>query len=301
MRPVLPVSVVIATRNRPELLGDLLRSILDGDALPAQIIVADQSTGDGARPLDVVAADGVDLVHLPVHSAGSSRNRNAAIAVATQDLLAFTDDDCIVATDWLREVRAAADAAPPRTVITGTVVAGTDDGFVPSVSRATERQVHRGRYVGGEPFLMNNVAIPRCAFDEVGVFDERLGVGARWFQAAGDNDLCFRLMEAGYAVEFVPSVTVAHVGARRGRQLLALEWRYGVGQGAFYAKHVHWSDRHMLHRLRFDLARQGKRVSGIVRGDRGSVVQAVRSAVHCAGLLVGVTTFRMVYPERRRG
>jgi hypothetical protein len=32
-----------------------------------------------------------------------------------------------------------------------------------------------------------------------------------------------------------------------------LEWRYGVGRGAYYAKHLRWRDAYMLFRLARDI------------------------------------------------
>jgi len=41
--PLPPASLVLCTRNRPPLLADTLRSILDGEEVPAEIVVVDQS------------------------------------------------------------------------------------------------------------------------------------------------------------------------------------------------------------------------------------------------------------------
>lgn len=290
MRPVLSVSVVIATRDRPASLRALLDSIFVGDCLPTEIIVADQS--QGAFDLDE-APDGVHLVHLRVDSVGLSRNRNAGIAAATHDVLAFLDDDSLVEPSWLEELVSALDDAPTRTVVTGAVASGSTDGLIPSVTPPGKERIVTGRVTGGDPLFPNNMAVPRSAFDDVGLFDVRLGAGAPWFPAAEDNDFGFRLLEAGYAIEFVPSAVVHHVGARRGREVLALEWSYGRGQGAFYAKHVRWSDLHMLRRLTLDIGSRLRRVPAMLRGDRA----ALRELPYLAGLLLGALGWRLRYPR----
>jgi Glycosyl transferase family 2 len=40
---VLPASLIIPTRNRPGMIVEAIRSVLDGDALPSEIVVVDQS------------------------------------------------------------------------------------------------------------------------------------------------------------------------------------------------------------------------------------------------------------------
>ena len=289
MAIVLPVSVVIPTRDRPAMLHALVASICAGTCVPEEIVVADQGAG-----LSLPERDGdVRIVHLRVPGAGLSRNRNAGIAVATHDVLAFTDDDSVVDPDWLRELHDAILAAPPRTVVTGAVVAGDGEGVAPSLTKHAERKRFSGRITGGDPLFPNNMAIPRAAFDEVGLFDVRLGAGARWFPAAEDNDLGFRLLERGWTVEFVPTARIRHDGVRRGRELLALEWSYGRGQGAFYAKHMRWRDPYMTKRFLVNVVERLGRLPRLLRGDRS----AVREASYLAGLLVGAAGWRLRYPR----
>jgi hypothetical protein len=66
---VLPVSLVIPTRNRGRLLQETLESILAGDELPEEIVLADQSD----EPEDLtglVEARGCELVDVRVEGTG---------------------------------------------------------------------------------------------------------------------------------------------------------------------------------------------------------------------------------------
>jgi GT2 family glycosyltransferase len=89
-------------------------------------------------------------------------------------------------------------------------------------------------------------------FDKVGLFDERLGPGTS-FPAAEDNDLGYRLLEQGYCICYVPEAVVYHRAWRSERESLSLEWRYGVGRGAYYAKHMSWRDPYMFSRMVHDM------------------------------------------------
>ncbi|MEY2513509.1 MAG: hypothetical protein QOJ89_867 [bacterium] len=260
------------------MLLETVRSILAGERVPAELVVADQSTGPRATLPD---GGDVDIVHLQLSSVGLSRARNEAIAAARHDLLVFTDDDVLVERDWLGRLVDALVAAPPRTAVTGTVLPGSTSGHVPSVTHRTQPEVFSGRPFA-DPLFPNNMALRRQAFEEIGLFDERLGAGAD-FASAEDSDFGFRLLEAGYEIAFVPGAVLYHRGVRRGRQLAALDWAYGRGQGAFYAKHMSLSDRHVLRRFGRNVAFRLRRMTAIVRGDRG----AVREGIYLAGLLSG--------------
>lgn len=288
MRRLLPVSIVIPTRDRLVLLRETLESILAGDELPAQIVVADQSSGsDGELP----DAPGVAVVHLRLSSSGLSRARNAGIAATTHELIVITDDDVLVERDWLRRMVDALLGAPQRAAVTGRVRPVETSGHVPSVTSWTQPQVFEGRLYADVLFT-NNMAIWRRAFEELGLFDERLGAGAG-FPAAEDNDFGYRLLEAGHRVVFAPEAVLWHRGARRGRGLAALQWAYGRGQGAFYAKHLTRSDRHMLRRLGRNAAYRLRLMARVLRGDR----VALREGIYLAGLLSGAVAWRRRYGD----
>ena len=69
----LPVSLVIPTIGRIEPLRDCLRSVAAGSALPAEVLLADQSRADA------VAAVVADLPSLHIRRLASSA-RNIAVA-----------------------------------------------------------------------------------------------------------------------------------------------------------------------------------------------------------------------------
>src|SRR5205823_6583384 len=82
----------------------------------------------------------------------------------------------------------------------------------------------------------------------VGDFDDDLGPGAR-FPASEDSDLGFRLLEAGYHIHYIPEAVLYHRAWRSNSDYLPLRWSYGVGRGAFYAKHLRLDDRYIMRRM----------------------------------------------------
>jgi GT2 family glycosyltransferase len=160
--------------------------------------------------------------------------------------------------------------------------ADSQDRFAPSLKLDQRRVVYAGR-IGADVLYSNNAALPRDAVLACGGFDVRFGPGSI-FPTAEDNDLGFRLLEAGYRIVYVPEVVVYHRAWRTRADYIPLLWNYGRGQGAFYAKHASVRDGYMLRRF----ARQAVRHA--VRGKRQTrrdLRQACGEAAYVIGLLFG--------------
>src|SRR4051812_2639852 len=100
------VAVAIASRDRRELLAQLLAS-LRAQTLPSsefEVIVVDDGSSDGtAELLEREREEGeLDLTAIRHESsAGPAAARNAAWRAARAPLVAFTDDDCVATPAWL--------------------------------------------------------------------------------------------------------------------------------------------------------------------------------------------------------
>jgi hypothetical protein len=68
-----------------------------------------------------------------------------------------------------------------------------------------------------------------------------MGGGAP-LRSSQDFDLAFRAYRANRAILLEPSVTVDHYGARDVDQWPGTLQAYGIGDGAFYAKHIRCGD-----------------------------------------------------------
>jgi GT2 family glycosyltransferase len=139
-----------------------------------------------------------------------------------------------------------------------------------------------------------NVALHRDAVLALGGYDERLGAGTR-FASADDNDIGFRLLDAGFEVRHVPDAVVFHRAWRARDERVRMRWNYGRGKGAFYAKHMSRSDRYMLRRL---LADTRTRIRLGLGNLRSSPATSASQAVYLAGMLSGVLEW--LVRERRR-
>lgn len=92
------VSVLVCTRERPRDLERCLESLVALDPPAHEIIVVDNCPATGATR-ELCARFPVEYVLEP--QPGQSRARNRGLVHATGELVAFTDDDCVVDPGWL--------------------------------------------------------------------------------------------------------------------------------------------------------------------------------------------------------
>jgi GT2 family glycosyltransferase len=292
-------SLLICSRNRPALLEASVHSVLCGTDVPGELIVIDQSDTPNTHLGQQASTPDP---RCPLHyrwqpAAGLSAALNAAVAAARFDALLFTHDDVLVDPRWCGALTRALAGAGPGTIVTGRVLPAPDEldgGIVPSTKVDTAPRVFVGR-IGDDVLYPLNMAMQRETFNRIGRFDERLGPGTP-FPAAEDNDYGFRALEAGGRIEYVPSAVVYHRAWRR--DVVRLRWGYGLGQGAFYAKHFSLRDRYMARRAGAELRRYATlAATRALRGD-GRCRWYVASA---AGLCAGFVRWGWMYRLRGAG
>jgi len=183
-----------------------------------------------------------------VEEAGLSRAYNSGIAASTGELLAFTDDDCVVPQDWISRIAGAFAAEADGDLLYGQVIplAGLDDkhGWSPKLEIDEPRRLSRrdGFHVFG---MGANFAARRRLFDEIGPFDVVLGGGGP-LKSSQDFDLAYRTFHAGHVTLLRPEVTLEHDGRREAADWPSLLVAYGTGDGAFFTKHIRCRDPYAL-------------------------------------------------------
>ena len=284
-------SLLISSRNRPQLLWEAIQSILKGDEVPTEMVVIDQSEAPNSNLMSFQADRRCVFRYFWSEKKGVSIGRNMAVSIAAHPILVFTDDDMLVAPTWSGRIIRTLLAVGPSGVVTGQVLSsdGNRAGFAPSIREDRELIIYRGR-VNRDVLFTGNMAIYRSAFDHVGGFDSRLGPGTR-YPAAEDNDFAFRLLEAGYFIVYDPFATVYHRVWRSQEQSSWLAWNYGCGQGAFYAKYFSLKDPFTIRRMARNVSGYLLRVPYRMLRQR---VQAYGDILYVGGLLYGAARWRIM-------
>ena len=257
MTDVLPVTVVVPTIGRHKLVSACLASVARCRPRAAEVLVMDQSRGTAVRAAVARLADDERFRVLELSRRSKPRALNVALREAQNEIVLLTDDDCTVDVSWIAAAWAHLEA-DPRAIVTGRVVPVGDPEGVPSTIEDLDRRDYTGTLHYGALYG-NNMACNRSRVLDLGGFDER-------FEAAEDNDLCYRWLRAGRPLRYEPDLLVWHHEWRASDEMRVLYRRYGHGQGLFYAKHLRRRDLHVVRFLARDL----------YRGARGVAVYALR-------------------------
>jgi glycosyltransferase involved in cell wall biosynthesis len=226
------ISIVICTLNRKRLLQDCLDSILRMSYPKSlyEIIVVDGGSVDGTKEL-CLSLSGVRFVIEKKFGLAYARNRGAELANGS--IVAYTDDDCIVDTDWLENLVSAFRVAKSCIGVGGPVYA-----FNPKiVPKKISVNAALGLFYEGEMtkpvqcVLTSNAAFKRAIFNTVR-FDENLRTTRRgkFILCGEDVDFCHTLVESGHTIMYTPHAKVYHqIRAERLRAWYIVQHAFGNG------------------------------------------------------------------------
>ena len=237
MRPI-RVSVVLSTRNRATFLPGALQShermVTD---VPWELVAVDNGSTDGTPEAlrEFAASTRISFRALTEPRPGLSRARNTGWRAAAGTIVAFTDDDCYPAADFI-DMIAACFADPSVGYLGGRIVLHDPaDAPVTIQLRDTLLAIAPGSYIPAGLIQGANMAARREVLAALGGFDEMLGAGTPY--PCEDIDFVSCASAAGFAGVFDPRPVVAHHHRRRtAQELAALRRSYDVGRGAYYAK-----------------------------------------------------------------
>ena len=238
------ISVVIATFNRASLLEATLDALGRQDYEPGdEVIVVDNGSTDATAGVIERAATGspVPFKHLREAKPGKSPALNTGIASASGDVLALTDDDVVVAADWIATIRKI--FGEPSTALVGGRVdprwerpaprwlrVEQQDGYSPLASPLALLHYGPAQELGARTAVGANLAVRRDVFDTVGGFATHLGRRSGTLLCGEDHDFCQRVAAAGYRCEYRPELRVRHwVPAERTRAGYYLRWFFWSG------------------------------------------------------------------------
>lgn len=196
------VSVVVPTYCRPDLLERCLEALQRQTLFPAdyEIIICDDGPSEMAnrvvRNARAAMPNGPQIHYLEVtQTQGPAGARNIGWQYSRAPYIAFTDDDTIPDSEWLK---AGLDA-----LVTG---ADAVSGHIsmPLPKQPTDIELDAAGLTHAE-FVTANCFLRRDILTKLGGFDERFAMAWR-----EDSDLHFSLIETGHSIVKAPSALVTH-------------------------------------------------------------------------------------------
>lgn len=214
--------MVVSSYNRADVLRNTLHSLTHqaGPDLSYEVIIADNNSTDATRQVVesfIAEGGGVDVRYVFEPKQGVSYGRNAGILAAKGSIIAFTDDDVAVASNWVATIVRLLEKHPDAACVGGKVF--------PQWDRPAPRWLTREHWgplalldYGDTAFYVNasrrlclitaNVAFRREVFDNVGFFSPHVQTFKR-VAATEDHELLLRLWRKGGQGLYAPELTAA--------------------------------------------------------------------------------------------
>lgn len=201
---MIKISVVIPTYNRQGLLRNCLNCLFQQtySVSDFEILVSDDgSTGETRKMIEHLTRVHPNLRYLTKKQSGPAAARNLGIKIAKGEIIAFTDDDCLPAKDWLKGIDRAFRKYPKAQGIEGKTIPDhpTSDLFTYQLTNDA-----------GGKYWTCNMAYKKQALLNVDGFDKKFR-----FPHNEDIDLAYRILKMGKII-FAPEVLVIHPAQRVG-------------------------------------------------------------------------------------
>ena len=184
------VSVIIPVYNLERYLVDAIESVRAQDYAPVELIVVDDGSTDASA--ETIGRMGAGIRYVYQANQGIGGARNTGIALATGSFLAFLDSDDVWLSDKLTR-QTAVFASDPET---DAVYGHAEQFYSPEIEPGFWRRIRTQPGLLPAP-LPSAMIIRRTAFDRVGPFDPRLGIGVEidWFARLTERQLVVVMLQ----------------------------------------------------------------------------------------------------------
>lgn len=239
------ISVIVATRNRPDKISNCLHSILANSFSDFEIIVVDQS--DDGKTREFVQGISNPLIrYFGMKKKGLSKAKNFGIKKAKGKIITFIDDDAIVNKNWLKNVYQGFQENKNILVVCGQILPWKPRNhlrlYCSGVTGFRKKRIfatpckHKGSF-----FYGSALSIKKNAFKKIGFFKEWLGVGSLGV-ATEDEEFIYRLLKDGNRVLLNPQVVVYHDKWLTGKEFRRQLARYACGFFAAFGYYAFQGD-----------------------------------------------------------
>lgn len=232
-RTRLGVSFVVPVYNGRRWLAAVIDGIeAQRDGRPFEIIVVDDGSRDGSQRLLKEAEAEGRLRMIDGPRRGSAAAINLGIREARHSIICQIDQDVILQPGWLAPLLAALED-PGVAAAQGHYITASDAGFW---ARVMGRDLeHRYATITGDftdHVCTGNTAYRASALHQCGLLDEDMGYGS-------DNDLSYRLTDAGYRLAFCHKAVSVHRWRDDARGYMRQQFGVGYGRLDILVRHPH--------------------------------------------------------------
>ena len=233
-------SIIIPTYNRPQPLTNCLQSLADLDYPDNrfEVIIVDDGSKISLKTVVKPLQNQLNLTLIPQANAGPATARNTGAKQAQGKFLAFIDDDCTPANNWLQVLETYL-IAHANDLIGGCIINALSENIYATSSQALLDYIYasyQNKTKFPQFFTSNNIALSAENFWAIGGFDTNFPLAA-----AEDREFCDRLLSHNYKMRYAPEAIVYHAHHLTLKTFYRQHFNYGRGAFLF---HKSYSQRH---------------------------------------------------------
>lgn len=226
-------SIVVPTFNRPLPLTQCLQSLerLDYPRDCFEVIVVDDGGESSAEAVVSSFSNRLDITLITQTHRGPAAARNNGAQKAGGDFLAFTDDDCSPAPNWLKAF-AARFSETPETMFGGRTLNVLPHNSYSAASHFLIEYLYS--YYNSDSdqaffFASNNLSLAAGLFHQIGGFNPTFP-----HAAAEDRDFCERWLRHGFRMAYAPEALIYHAHRLTLHSFCKQQLNYGRGAFRFH-------------------------------------------------------------------
>jgi len=240
-------SIIIPTFDRPSSLTHCLQSLehLDYPRDRFEVIVVDDGSESPTETVVFSFSNRLDIKLITQPHSGPAIARNKGAAQANGEFLAFTDDDCMPAPEWLKILALRFDRNLDNMIGGRTVnvflnnpYSAASDLLIRYLYSYYNAKSDQARF-----FASNNMTLSKDSFHQIGGFN-------MVFPRAGaeDREFCVRWLRHGFRMIYAPEALIYH--AHRLTLHGFFRQHFNYGRGAF--RYHQLCACHHLHHFRLE-------------------------------------------------
>ena len=218
------ISIIVCTYNRANYLYDALESIASNDFPRNEyeiILVNNNSTDDSEEKCQqfVTKFPDVNLRYCTESKQGLSFARNKGIAESNGDILVFLDDDVVVKSDYLKNIKSNLDNIPDLMAFGGKITPRFEAGHPPkwlnrwmySLISATNSPDKAQKYGKRKYPIGANMGFRRQCLEKSGYFNTELGRTGNILLGGEEKDIFLKIKALGMEIYYFPDVEIEHI------------------------------------------------------------------------------------------
>ena len=223
------VSIIIPTKNNGDIIEKCLVSIKNSDYPKdkMEVIIVDGHSTD--ETVEIAKKYGCKIVYENIGIIGGARN--IGVENSTGEYIAFTDSDCVVDKNWLKNLIGKFTDEKTASVGGPNITPEDDTEFAKCAGKVLKFLSNPGpRYGFNVDKVIDIYHNPTCnsayrksIFQEVSGFNPKL-------ITCDDEELDYRTREKGYKILFTPNAKVLHYRRPTWKKFAKMAFNYGIGR-----------------------------------------------------------------------